>query len=202
VTVTNGYCTEDEVRLHLRDLKDKLDADLLDRAINAASRAIDKHTGRRFWPDVAPTTRVYRVDDWCHVDIDDVSTSAGFIVKTDPSLDGTFSETWDAADYQLEPLNGGVADAGLAWDQLVAIGTRYFPTHVRRATLQVTAAFGWSQIPDEVNTACILKSVSLFRRKDAPFGIAGMNEFGPVRITRRDIDVMELLAPFVRTVIV
>lgn len=195
------YCTEEEVRLHLRDLKDKLDAALLNKAISAASRAIDKHTGRRFWQDDAVTTRVYRAADVFRADIDDVSTTAGLIVKTDPAHDGSFSETWDAADFQLEPLNGGVADAGLAWDELVAIGARFFPTHSRRVTLQVTARFGWAELPDQVNTACILKTVSLFRRKDAPFGIAGINEFGPVRITRRDADVVELLAPFVRLVV-
>jgi hypothetical protein len=44
----------------------------------------------------------------------------------------------------------------------------------------------------------ILKAASLFKRKDAPFGVAGINDFGPVRITRTDPDVIDLLRSFRR----
>lgn len=65
-------------------------------------------------------------------------------------------------------------------------------------TVQVTARFGWSAVPYQVNEATILKAASLFKRKDAPFGVAGFNEFGAVRITRKDPDVLELLSDFAR----
>jgi hypothetical protein len=91
---------------------------------------------------------------------------------------------------------GSTGDAFSFWS-LTAIDDKVFPLSDRRATLQVTAKFGWSAVPVDVEEACLLKAASLFKRKDAPFGVAGFGEFGVVRI-RRDSDVGELLNPYVR----
>lgn len=200
MAVTNGYCTVDELRAHLGDTGEKLNTGLLEKAISASSRAIDKHCSRRFWQDASPTTRAYRVENCYSAWIDDVATADGVIVQTDDGLTGAFGVTWSDSDYQLEPLNGGVdGSTPYAFTEIVAVGSRTFPIDYwrnTRATLRVTAKHGWSAVPDEVNSACILKAVSLFRRKDAPFGVANFSEFGPVRITRADPDVMDLLAGY------
>lgn len=201
MTVTNAYCTEADVRAHLGDAGGKLDAALLDRAINAASRAIDRYTGRRFWQDADATARLYRANDRMVVYVDDISTSAGLALVTDIHLDGTWANTWDTDHYQLEPLNADANGQAYTWYRLVAVSHLQFPIDTHRATVKVTARWGWSEVPDEVNEACILKAVSLFRRKDAPFGIAGMGDFGPVRITRKDPDVLDLLGPYVLSAI-
>lgn len=200
MALTNAYCTVAELRAHLGDTGSKLDTGLLERAINATSRSIDRHCNRRFWQDTSPTTRKYVVDDCWSAWVDDIASTAGVEVKTDPGLAGSFSLTWTAdADYQLKPLNGGVDGfTPFAYTQIEATGTKVFPIDWRgtRPTLQITATFGWSDVPDEVNEACLLKAAQLFRRKDAPFGVAGFGEFGPVRITRADPDVMDLLMPY------
>ena len=197
MTVSNGYCTDQDIRDQIGDSGAKLDTDQIDRAINAASRAIDRYCGRRFWADTELQVRTYRPDDRCSLYVDDISTSMGLVLKTDTSLDGTFATTWDTADFQLEPLGADQRTTAFSWYQVVAVGSKFFPCDSRRATVQLTAKFGWSEIPDEVVEACILKATGLFRRKDAPFGVAGVNDFGPVRIARKDHDVMELLAPFI-----
>jgi hypothetical protein len=46
----------------------------------------------------------------------------------------------------------------------------------------------------------MLKAASLFKRKDAPFAVAGFSEFGAVRIGRNDPDVLELLGGYVNPV--
>ena len=79
-----------------------------------------------------------------------------------------------------------------------AIGDLEFTTHERRSTLQVTAKHGWSAVPDDVAQACILKAAALFKRKDAPFGVAGFGEFGAVRIGKEDPQVIELLQEYRR----
>lgn len=203
MAVTNGYCTVAQVRDHLGDSGSKLDVDLLENAINAASRAIDRFCGRKFWQEATTSARTYRPGDPLTAIVDDISSTTGLVIKTDTTGDGTWATTWDSGDYQLEPLNSDVVASGstvtpYAWWRIVAIDEKSFITGGLRASLQVTARFGWSAVPDDVTEAAILKAVALFRRKDAPFGVAGIGDFGPVRITRRDPDVTELLTPYVR----
>lgn len=202
MAVTNGYCTVAELREQFGDSGSKLSLALLERAINVTSRAIDKLCGypdRKFWLDATVETRVYRPDDPEVAWVDDIGTTTGLVIKTDTTGDGTYATTWDAADYQLEPLNADAADTAYAWWRIVAIDDKTFPVAPLRPTLQVTAKFGWSAVPDDVNEACILKAASLFKRKDSPDGVANFGDFGPVRISRRmDPDVFELLWPFMR----
>lgn len=197
MAVTNGYATVAELREHFSDSGTTLDTELLERAINATSRSIDKYTGRRFWVDSTVQTRQYRPRENWHVFVDDISTTTGLIVATDTNGDGSYSTTWDTADYQLEPANADKDGAAYAWTALTAIDDKTFPVY-RRRSLQVTAKFGWSAVPDDVNQACLIRAAAIFKRKEAPLGIAGFGQFGEIRITRRDPDVIELLAPFRR----
>lgn len=198
MAVTNGYCTRAELQQHFGDAGGKLDEDLLDRAINATSRAIDRHCGRRFWQDSVTQAKVYRPRDTDIAWVDDISTTTGLAIATDTTGDGVYDTTWASTDYQLEPLNASTESVAYAYWRIVAIDRYLFPVHSLRTTLQITARFGWSAIPDEVTEACILRAAALFKRKEAVFGVAGFNGFGEVRITRRDPDVMELLHPYVK----
>ena len=200
MAVVNGYATIAEVRDQLADASAQLDLELLEKAVNASSRAIDRYCGRRFWLDASVTTRTYLVCDPCTVFVDDIGTRTGVIVKT--GTDGvTFPTTLASTDFILEPRNadvvagGDTADAFAFWQVSSLVGAPWY-VHPHRPTLSVTARFGWSAVPPDVNEACILKATSLFKRKDAPFGVAGFGEFGAVRITRRDPDVVDLLNPF------
>lgn len=198
MAVTNGYATVANLREHFGDSGTLLTSALLERAINAASRAIDRHCGRRFWQDPTVQTKVYRPDDPYEADVDDISTTTGLIVKTDTAGDGTYATTWASTDYQLEPLNADTEGTGYAWWTLAAIDRYQFPVHARRTTLQVTAKFGWSAVPDEVVEACVLRAAALFKRKEAVFGVAGFNGFGEVRIGRNDPDIVDLLHRFIK----
>lgn len=198
MAVTNGYCSLAELQQHFGDAGSKLDEDLLSRAINATSRAINRHCGRRFWQDAVAQAKVYRPRDTDVVWVDDISTTTGLIVATDEDGDGTYETTWASTDYQLEPLNASTESEAYAWWRISAIDRYTFPVHSLRTTLQVTARFGWSAVPDDVNEACILRAAAIFKRKEAVFGVAGFGQFGEVRITRRDPDVMELLHPYIK----
>lgn len=203
MAVTNGYCTVAEVRDQLGDSGSRLDLDLLEKAINATSRAIDQFCGRRFWRDASATVRTYRPQDALAVMVDDISTTTGLVIKTDTTGDGTWATTWDGGDYQLEPLNSDVVAGAdtvtpYAWWRIVAIDDKTFPVGSLRTTLQVTARFGWSSVPHDVNEAAILRAVSLFKRKDTPLGIGSFGDFAMRISSRRDADVAELLAPYMR----
>lgn len=199
MAVVNGYATVQELRDHLGDGSSNLTAALLERAINASSRAIDKHCGRRFWLDTSTAERTYVMGCADSVYVDDIGSRTGVVVKI--GSDGsTFPTTLTVGtDYVLEPRNADKFASSsfdaYAFNEIRFVGSR--PTaDPLRPTLQVTARHGWSAVPDEVSQACLLKAASLFKRKDAPFGVAGFGDFGPVRITRNDPDVIDLLSSF------
>lgn len=196
--MTNGYCAVEDVRSQLTDTGSQLDTAALERAINATSRAIDKYCGRRFWKDAAPVARVFEASDPHVLSVNDIASAAGLLVEVDSSGDGAFATTWASSDYQLKPLNADADGGAYSWSEIATAGGRCFPWFRNgRPGVRVTATWGWSEVPDQVVSAAILKAVGLFMRKDAPFGVAGFNEFGPVRITKRDLDVMDLLSPFI-----
>ena len=66
------------------------------------------------------------------------------------------------------------------------IGTGRFIPFVwplsHRDRIQITGVFGWPSVPLAVKQAALLLAADIFRRKDAPFGIAGFGELGVVRI--------------------
>lgn len=198
MALLNAYCTVQHVRDQLSDAGANASQERIERAINATSRAIEAFTGRRFWQDETPVARRYRPRDPEVVMVRDIATSSGLIVQTGPG-DNTWPDTWTlGTDFELAPLDADADGMPFAWWQLVAIGGRQFPVHDLRPTLKTTNVGGWSQLPDEVNSASILKSTGLFKRSDAVWGVADFGEFGAVRITKRDVDVMDLLNPFVR----
>ncbi len=207
MSLTNAYCGVDDVRSQLGDDGKRLDQALLERAINAASRAVDRYCSRRFWRDASVTTRVYRATDGRSVWTDDISGTTGLVVATDPGGDGTYETAWTlGTDYAVEPLSDDAVAAGdvvtpYAFWRLAAVGTRvFFPrSSVGFPAVQVTARFGWSAVPDDVVMAAVLRAVALYKRKDAPHGVAGFGDFGAVRLSRQDPDVVALLGPYVKT---
>jgi len=204
VTVTNGYTDVVEIREHYADSNNVLTAGIIERAIESASRWIDRHCGRSFYLETATSVGVYRPDDPYVAWVDDIATTTGLVVKTDPTGDYTWSQTWTIdVDFHLEPRNASRVGTGTtvqpyAYWRIVAVGSKRFPVHQYRDTLQVTAKFGWSSVPDEVQQACVLRTASLIDRKNSPNGIAGFGEYGSVRISRQDPDVLALLHPYVR----
>lgn len=202
--IVNGYCSVEEIREHVTDTEfNTIPNALIERAINAVSRAIDNYCGfpkRRFWKDVTPTAHDYVTDNFDSIYVSDISSKVGLVVQTDDGNDGTFSTTWGVNDYSLRPMNADVNGAAFAWTSLRVTGARYFPvSRTGRPTVRITGLHGWSAIPDEVAQACVIRSTSIVKRKDAPFGVAGFGEFGTsVRIRAEDPDVADLLATFRR----
>lgn len=201
MAVVNGYCTTQDVRDQFGDPDTKLTTALLEKAINAASRAIDQHCRRRFWLDTAVSTRTFTVACSDHAYIDDIGSRTGLVVAI--GTDGiSYPTTLTAGtDFILEPRNAdkyatATFDAYAFW-KIRTVGTRWLYVGGDLPTLQVTARFGWSAVPDDVKQACILKAGSLFKRKDAPFGVAGFGEFGVVRVSKTDPDVVDLLSAYV-----
>lgn len=198
----DDYATLEELKLFVNESRATNDS-MLTNALRAASRGIEHVCGRQFNKvevvDASP--RVYRADSPV-LEVDDFWTVDGLIVATDEADDGSFGTTWSAADYEPLPLNGVVnGQPGWPFYEILGSGSRSWPhgyRHVEgRARVRVTAAWGWAAVPSPVKQACLIVAAELFKTKDAPFGIAGNDTNGVVRV-RENPMAMSKLAPYVR----
>lgn len=204
MAITNGYAPLADLKTRI-GISDTVDDPALERAIEASSRAIDDHTGRRFWVDVALGDRHYDTDCERRLRIQDVSTLTGVVVKIDRDGDGVYEETLAATtDYVLTPLDAAVD--GEPFTELMLINRR-LPRFIRPGQLQVTATHGWpgatvtagiAACPVQVKEACLLVAHRHFRRRDTPEGVAGTIDTGVIRISKyEDPDAVRLLRGFV-----
>lgn len=197
-----AYATLEELKVFVGiPDNDTADDAALELALDAASAQVDAFCDRTFTADSVATTRDYLISNTGRVDIDPVSTLTGLIVQTDDNNDGTYETTWTiGTDFRAEPVNA--AAAGVPWDRLVALGTRWFPKNRYRPGVRVTAKFGWpgGTVPAAVKLATQIQAARLFKRKDSPFGVAGAVEFGSeLRLLNEvDRDAQNLLRPYKR----
>lgn len=212
MAIANGYCTLAEVKGFVGiPAGDTADDTLLELAVESASRAIDAFTDRRFWVDSAVVARYYTVtaDDEALEIPDGITTTTGLLVKTDEDGDGVYETTWTLnTDFRLEPVNA--AADGLPWTRIVAVGDRLFPRSTGSTTddyyraVEVTSKGGWTTVPSPVKQACLIQAARLWKRKDAPFGVAGSVDLGSELrlLSALDPDVQVLLGAYRRAWVV
>jgi hypothetical protein len=174
---------------------DDLDDSQMTAALAAASREIDRWCHRQFNDAGAASPRAYRAVG-CLVLVDDFHTTDGLTINADATASGTYDQAWMPADYQLEPLNG-VVDGVPGWPYCRIVGLSHRLPTSHRPLVQVTARWGWAQVPPDVKEACLILAAESFKLGDAPFGVAGSGEFGPIRI-RMNTLVEQKLAPYRR----
>ncbi len=192
----SNYATLAELKASVGILDTDDDTEL-GYALGAASRLIDDYTGRQFGALAVAIPRYYEAfydiesRRWM-ARIDDLMVTTDLVVKTD---DGT--ETYPTTlaidtDFRLQPYNAP-AD-GRPWTAIVASTSNTLSRDLR--ALQVTARWGWAAVPAVVTQACLIQAGRLFKRKDAPFGVAGSPELGSeLRLLDRvDPDVAVLLS--------
>lgn len=193
----------------LTDIKNYLKLPLIDTtrdanlsaALLSASGDIEKHCQRQFNLDATVSQRLYRPDNWRDARVDDFGTLTGLIVDIDNGGTGNFSQTLAASDYEVYPLNG-ISDGTPGWpyNRLYTTGSAWFPAvpYGRRGTVRVTAKWGWPSVPATIKQACLIIAAQKFRLADAPWGVAGMTEFGTAVRIREIPLVKETLVPYIR----
>lgn len=106
-------------------------------------------------------------------------------------------EAVSSDDYQLEPLNG------LSWSgqarpyEQARLHSGCWYSDGERATITVTATWGWAAIPDEVKAATLIVAKDVVKNKDVSFGIAAFTEYAAIRV-RENPTVGALLHSFRR----
>ena len=193
MAITNGYCTLNEVKASLRiPVSDTIDDDLLELAIESASRDIDQSTERQFF--TTETHRFYAPEDSIVCQIDDLTNLVS--IKTSTAADGVYDETWTSSDYQLEPLNGIAGGMVVPFDSLRAVGDYYWPRSGLEVTVRVEGTFGFTSAPIAIKQATVLLASRLFKRNDSPGGVMGFGDIGVVRVSKFDPDIKRLINPY------
>jgi hypothetical protein len=162
------YVDADDLAAYLRieDADAEGDAAELALAVTAASRSIDGYCRRQFGstPTVEERTFSPRSTVGGYVlDVDDIATATGLLI------DGL---VLDPFTQRLEPTR---VRPDRPWTRVWFDGT-YWPLGTTRVT--VTATWGWPEVPASIEQACRIQAARYFKRRDAPFGIAGSPEAG------------------------
>jgi Phage gp6-like head-tail connector protein len=190
MAISNGYATLAQVKSALR-ITDSVDDTLLEQAIESASRRIDGYCGRWFYKTAQTAIKVYPFDYYNVPTQDIANTTVTVAVSTQGN--GVYDQTWtQGTDYQLEPLNASLNND--PYNRIVAIGGKTFPIQVTPNVpyVQITAQWGWQNVPIDVTQACVLLSIRQFARLNAALGIVGFNDMA-IQVKAVDPDVRDLL---------
>lgn len=179
----------------------------LDAALESACRYVDAICQRPglaggyggFWY-IAAATAVFRPDDT----LDMETRSSWPACVGDWASIGTVSlsddggATWtalSASDWQGEPLNAALLGEPFTH---VRIHNRRWPcatSYPGRPTLRLVGNPGWGTVPSEVVEATKLALYRMFKRPDAPFGVAAFGDIGALYVRGSDPDMERLLQP-------
>lgn len=211
----DAYADLDTFRQYLRASAvlsegDDPDSALEALALESASRAIDNACGRSFTVASATgTARYYTVNateftnpGWgtpfiyetyrYTLPMDDVFDVTGMTVFGDSTGNGDYTN--EITDYIVGPRNA--PGKGLPYTLL------RFDTHVAPSRwddgIEVTAKWGWPEVPDTIVNATLLQAARFLKRRDAAFGVAGSPEMGNMirLLNRLDPDVSIMVAAY------
>ena len=204
MAISNGYTTLATFQAYTGMTTVTADETInIEKAIESASRSIDRMTNRRFWADTTATARQYRATDFYRLFVDDISSTTGLIVKTDTGGDGTYETTLTFnTDYILDPINAPQQER--PFTVVTMVGTTLFPSPINlRPGIQVTAKFGWynGTPPDDVEEACLILSTDLVKRASSVGGVLGLSELGAIRMSPLGRDVQAMVRPYRREVL-
>lgn len=161
--------------------------------IAAASRSIDRHCRRQFGKVEEAETRVFTGQ--CR--------AGGVLVQPDDFVDLTgMTVTVDGA--VVVPMRAWPPNAPVKGKPFTRL---WLPSGTSTAVDGIsieTDRWGWAAIPAAVHEACLLQASRLFKRRDAPFGVAGSPDLGSeLRLLAKvDPDVSVMLKQYVRYVTV
>jgi hypothetical protein len=201
VAVVNGYVTRDEVKTWLSLDPDDLDEldELIEAAINATSRYFDKRCRRHFYQRTEArrfeATDAYTLDLGHYNDLVSVTT-----LKTDEDGDGTFEVTWDPTERELKPTRVNAAPEAKPYRSVHAIGRRFpyaMAVGERTERIEISGTWGWPEVPVDIHQAAKIQVARIVKRREAPEGIVGLNQFGVMYVSgKADPDVRGLIGPY------
>ena len=157
------------------------DQDVIQSALLAAERSINRHCARRFAaPSGSASSRSY-VPRGDEVVTHDFDNTTGLVVTDDGA-------TVSSSEYQLEPLNNLTASGLTVPFYRIRLINSCWARDGKRATVTVnTARWGWAAVPAEVPEATMILGKDLAHMRGTRFGVAGFDTFGAVRVRENPV---------------
>jgi len=153
-------------------------------ALDAAEEAIGDDCARLFVvADVTPTERLY-VPTWG----DPVLRIHDCVAVSAIDNDGVA-----VTDYQLEPVGDSWSGDSRPYTQIRLLGGDGWAVDQGRATVGVTARWGWTALPARYSNAVKILAADVLDSRDVRNGVIGMTDFAAVRV-RENATVVKLLA--------
>lgn len=203
------YITVANLRSYMGDPSGTADAGSMQSAVTAASRRVETLCGRTFFVPTGQTVKYFDPTNWYECDfIDrdgqrwDLANTTGLVVQVDIGYNQSYATTYVVGtDFDLSPTNGTKAGQPWPYQSMMSLSNSgsTFPIQTPgfKETIKITGSWGWpTATPDDVIQACYVLAEGIYKRKDAPFGVAGNGAFGDIRV-RTDPLVMEMLEPYV-----
>jgi hypothetical protein len=191
------YATLSELKSWLKIPDAKVDRDdELTRRLASSSQDINRWCHRQFGRAEDATQRTFTAGR-SGIDVHDFWTTSGLVIT--PYLGATAGTPWDVSSVVLEPVDG-IVDMVPGWPySRISGGVGSHPLVSNMfsslATIKVTAKWGWENVPDNVNTACLILAAADNKATDTPFGVAGFGDYA-VRI-RSNPMAQEKLEPYI-----
>ena len=198
--MANEYITTDDAGSYLGVNQEN--AAMVTDTVEAVSRLIDNYVGDHFWQTEASTARTFEPDHAGILRFGPFNPLLTLVsIKHDTAGDLTFATTLTSSQYRLFPLNPAAAPESRPYRgfETVNYSLTLHTINARPVVRQVevTGTWGWSAVPAGVKAACRLQVARVFKRQDSPLGVAGMGDFGAVRVpSKLDPDVRQLLDPY------
>lgn len=199
-----AYCTLPEFQAYANMSSVTADEQAtIEKAIDAASRTIDRIANRRFYMDTTATARLYRSTDFITLHVDDIGSTSGLQVAFDADGNGNYTDVQTLnVDYILDPINAPQKQR--PYTMVTMIGPTYFPIPLnRRPQVQVTAKFGWydGTPPDDIVEACLILSADYVKRASSVGGVLGLSELGAIRMSPLGRDIAAIVRAYRREVL-
>ena len=153
MTITNGYATLAEYKSwNTIDTTSATDDAVIEQIIESISRQIDGICNRVFYVSTA-IAKYYTAEEYDILRTDDISSATSFALETDTDGDGIYETFWTATDYNLWPYQANNGRPYISIE-IAANGNYSFPS--TKHGVKVTALWGWTAIPLDVKTACLI----------------------------------------------
>jgi hypothetical protein len=198
VPIADAYATDEEYRTAITQSSGS-DSVAIARDLLAVSRYIDHKLDRPsgFNKDAAATARIYMPkssgrplrDDWAEsenpwkygglsrvLDVQDIVTLTS--IEIDQGMDGTYSQTLVANDYELLPRNAAVGPEVKPYSQIGLTEWGSQRAWAPRQRVKVTAVHGWPAVPAAIKSATIILT-SIIQLK-SPFATGRITEMDAV----------------------
>lgn len=197
MAIGDDYLSVSQLKTYM-SFTDSTKDELVGDAISSASREIERHCNRQFNSSAAATTRRYHAGNERAVTVDDFWTEDDFVLEINPSGDGSTWETVDASEYELSPLDGMSDGVPWVYYRITLVGDSVRFPCARRATVRVTAKWGWENVPADVLQAVRILAADTYQLKDSRMGVAGSDQFGTIVRVKDSTVVAGKLKNFVR----